>query len=144
MVAGGKGDDTISAETQFSGAVYFDGGRGDDQITASFGFDTLNFVLDGKGGDDRIVDFEGAQDGLNILLSTGEITDSGAAGLVDDIDALSTVTDFGAGADVLLEFFDGSSVTFVGYGAGTATSVGDLLVDAYLISDATLLDGWFD
>ena len=112
-IAGGEGDDFIA------------GGGGDDRLVGGAGRDVFNFLLDLDEGTETIADMDAASD---ILLIYG-VLDAGAAGLVDDVDAISTVSDGGAGGDVTVTFDSGMVLIFAGRGSGAVDSIGDLVAD---------------
>ena len=48
-------------------------------------------------------------------------------GLADDLDAISTITDLGAGNDVAVDFTSGSHLVFVGVGTGHTDSWSEIV-----------------
>ena len=112
-IAGGEGDDFLA------------GGGGDDRLLGGAGRDVFNFFPDLDEGTETIADMDAASD---ILLIYG-VLDEGAPGLVDDVDAISTVSDGGAGGDVTVTFDGGTVLIFEGRGSGAVDSIGDLVED---------------
>ena len=119
-ITGTAGDDTIDGG---NATDHLTGGLGDDQLTGGIGADTFVFCANCDEGQDTITDWDRA---LDILNMTG-ITDAGATGLADDIDAISSITD--DGTDVVLSLNSGTVITFAGIGTGAITSVADLVND---------------
>ena len=121
-IAGDDGEDTIIASGS-GNDIYAGGALGGtgDLAADTFVFDTamLNsyFV--------QIDDFESAFD----ILQFSGLTDTGAAGLADDIDALGTLIDTGAGNTVQFAFDGGGLINFVGVGTGSVSSIADLVND---------------
>ena len=93
------------------------------------GADTFVFDLVLDEHSNRIRDFDGREDRLNITDLFLELADNGAPGLADDIDARSDIVDMGRGGDVILTFDSGTEIIFEGAGTGAVTSVGDLVDD---------------
>jgi Ca2+-binding RTX toxin-like protein len=138
LLAGGSGDDDLSV-VSFGDAndSRLNGGSGRDTLEGGFGDDLLlggadadTFVFDvspfaGDQGTDRIGDLDGAEDRLAFRL----FEDAGAPGLTDDLDAITTVTDAGAGLDVTVEFTTGTTLVFAGVGTGLVDSLADLVDD---------------
>jgi Ca2+-binding RTX toxin-like protein len=150
---GGVGDDEMTGIVTGLGRSNFDGGSGRDvlrvdggqnnllsggggldRLFAGSGTDRLlgggsadDFVFDvtEDQGADRLLDFEGD---LDRLCFTG-LADTGAPGLADDLDAISTVVDQGAGLDVIVTFNAGTVLTFEGCGLGS-DFIGDPLIDS--------------
>lgn len=158
---GEAGDDVLSASIADKGRSLLDGGRGDDELHveggqrnvlvggsgadrlfAGSGSDALtggsgrdDFVFDARAdqGTDRLVDFDPDADSLCFV----GIADRGARGLADDLDAVSSIVDEGAGLDVIVTFDSGSRLVFEGAGLGPSNpwiapridSIGDLVDD---------------
>ena len=131
---GGAGDDVLLATIvdTTTGSSFLDGGNGNDQLKVVGGSanvlnggdgrdsltggtgndflfggkaaDTFHFDLSANQGTDTIGDFERERD----ILSFAGVTDHGTPGLADDLDAISTITDLGAGNDVAVDFTSGS------------------------------------
>ena len=118
---GGAGDDTLRA------------GAGDDGLAGGTGVDTFIFDVTQDQGTDTLFDFERSQD----RLAFNGLPDLGPPGLADDLDAITTVTDNGAGQDVIVQFDIGTTLVFEGLGTGAITSVADLVddPDAQLIGE---------
>ena len=74
------------------------------------------------------MDLNDSEAAFDILQFTG-LTDTGAAGLADDIDALGTWTDNGVGASAQLNFTLGGSIEFEGAGTGSVSSIANLVND---------------
>jgi Ca2+-binding RTX toxin-like protein len=111
VLNGGEGRDSLT------------GGTGDDFLFGGKGGDTFHFDLSANQGTDTIGDFESERD---ILMFAGLI-DQGAPGLVDDLNAISSITDSGAGNDVTVDFTSGSHIVFAGLGTGFTDSWGDIV-----------------
>jgi Ca2+-binding RTX toxin-like protein len=111
VLNGGEGRDSLT------------GGAGDDFLFGGKGGDTFHFDLSANQGTDTIGDFESERD---ILMFAGLI-DQGAPGLVDDLNAISSITDSGAGNDVTVDFTSGSHIVFAGLGTGFTDSWGDIV-----------------
>lgn len=96
------------------------GDAGDDVLTGLGGADTFVFDLGVDNGNDRITDFDRAED----VLSFADVTDQGAAGLdAADVDAeIVEIVNGGAGGDVTVNFQSGGSLTLAGAGIGAAGS----------------------
>jgi Ca2+-binding RTX toxin-like protein len=125
---GGSGADLLRVEGGQGNLL--SGGSGLDRLFAGSGTDRFfggggadDFVLDVREdqGADSILDFEGDRDRLCFV----GLADEGAAGLADDLDAITTVIDHGASRDVVVTFDSGTVLTFEGCGLGS-----DFLVDS--------------
>ena len=91
------GDDRLTA-VGGSGNI-LDGGAGDDEVRGSTGADTFVFdLVAGSADTDRAVLFDGAVDRLQFL----GVSDEGAPGLVDDLDAVLRVIVDQPGGDLVL------------------------------------------
>ena len=108
---GGSGSDVLRVDGGQSNLL--SGGGGLDRMFAGSGTDRLlgggnadDFVFDVSKaqGADRILDFEGDLDRLCFI----GLSDNGAQGLADDLDAITTVVDQGAGLDVVVTFDSGT------------------------------------
>lgn len=129
IVDGGFGKDTIDGS---NGADIINGGGGndliiarggDDLITGGAGGDVYVFNQFVPFGDDTITDWNFYVDVLDVNL-----TDNGAAGLLDDLEAITTVQDLGS--TVVLSFTsNGSSITFDDTTGTVITSIGELMDD---------------
>ena len=102
VLNGGSGQDQLTP------------GVGDDLLIGGGGLDTFRFDVSINQGVDTIEDFGQRQD----ILSFAGLTDQGSPGLVDDLNAISMVTDHGRGSDVIVEFDSGSRIVFSGLGTG--------------------------
>ena len=132
LLSGGYGRDSLTAIGGVNNVL--DGGGGADLLTGSANDDLL---LGGAGADtfacdvsvaqgtDTLGDFDGARD----ILRFAGLTDAGAAGLADDLDLITTVSDLGAGMDVVALFDSGSELIFEGLGTGSVTSIAQLVDD---------------
>jgi Ca2+-binding RTX toxin-like protein len=129
---GGDGADWLHAEGG-DGSV-MDGGRNadtlvaggaDDTMRGGQGPDTFVFVFGEAQGDDVIEDFDGSADSLGFVNAP----DQGPPGLIDDLDAVSSVFDAGPDGDVVVTFDFGTTLTFVGLGTGAVMSIADLVDD---------------
>ena len=150
---GGAGDDVLLATIvdTTTGSSFLDGGNGNDQLKVVGGSanvlnggdgrdsltggtgndflfggkaaDTFHFDLSANQGTDTIGDFERERD----ILSFAGVTDHGTPGLADDLDAISTITDLGAGNDVAVDFTSGSHLVFVGVGTGHTDSWSEIV-----------------
>jgi Ca2+-binding RTX toxin-like protein len=138
LLAGGSGEDDLRV-VSFGNAndSRLNGGSGRDTLESGLGDDLLlggadadTFVFDvnpfaGNQGTDRVADLDGAEDRLAFRL----FEDAGAPGLTDDLDAITAVTDAGAGLDVTVEFTSGTTLVFTGVGTGLVDSLADLVDD---------------
>jgi len=113
LLVGGSGNDSLA------------GGSGDDDLLGGADADTFVFNLARDQGTDRLGNFERALD----RLAFSRIADAGAPGLADDLDAVSTVTDAGAGQDVTVDFTVGTTLVFANLGTGSVDSIADLVDD---------------
>ena len=111
VLNGGEGRDSLT------------GGIGDDFFFGGKGADTFHFDLSVNQGTDTIGDFESERD----ILSFAGLIDQGAPGLVDDLNAISTITDSGAGNDVTVDFTAGSHIVFAGLGTGFTDSWSEIV-----------------
>lgn len=129
LLSGGFGSDMITGSSNsdsLDGGLGMDtltGGGGDDWLTGGTWVDTFVFKTGVDEGTDHITDWETDQD----ILSFNGLTDSGIAGLVDDIDAVSTISD--DGTDVVLTLDWGTMLIFEGIGTGSVGSVADIMSD---------------
>lgn len=113
VINGGGGNDVIT------------GRGGDDLITGGAGADVYVFNQFVPFGDDTISDWNMAVDILDINL-----TDFGTPGLLDDLEAITTLVDLGS--TVVLSFTgSGSSITFNDTTGTVVTSIGDLMNDPF-------------
>jgi len=108
---GGEGRDSLS------------GGSDDDFLFGGNGADTFHFDLSTNQGTDTIGDFESERD----ILSFAGLIDQGAPGLIDDLNAISSIIDSGAGNDITVDFTAGGQIVFAGLGTGFTDSWGDIL-----------------
>ena len=101
------------------------GEGGDDRLFVGLGADNAiggggrhDFVFDvtQDQGSDNLLDFDGILDRLCFI----GITDSGAAGIAHDLDAISSFTHEGPGGDLIATFDSGSVIRFVGYDLGSS------------------------
>jgi Ca2+-binding RTX toxin-like protein len=99
------------------------GGFGDDDLIGGSDADTFHFNLAENQGTDTIIEFERKHD----IIDFSGIVDRGSRGLVDDLDAISTISDLGAGNDLVVELVSGSSMIFAGLGIGDIDSWGDIV-----------------
>jgi Ca2+-binding RTX toxin-like protein len=129
-----RGGDFADLITGSGGANELWGREGDDVLTGAGGSDTLNgaggadiFRFNGFGeGHDVIEEWSGAED----ILSFSDLLDTGAAGILDDLQAaIAGVDDSGPGGDVVVTFDNGSSLTFQGAGTGAITDITQLVTD---------------
>ncbi|MGO4834061.1 hypothetical protein AB4144_17520, partial [Rhizobiaceae sp. 2RAB30] len=63
------------------------------------------------------------------VFSFSGVADHGAPGLVDDLDAISSFNDLGAGGNVVVTFDAGTELVLVGLGTGAVDSWADLVSD---------------
>ena len=151
---GAEGDDLLTAEITGQGRSILFGGGGRDELRVVGG---TNNLVSGEGGDDRLfvgsgtdnaigggggddfifdvtkdqgsdnlLDFDGSLDRLCFI----GITDRGAAGIADDLDAISSLSHDGPGGDVIATFDSGSVIRFVGCDIGTDV-MGRPLIDSF-------------
>jgi Ca2+-binding RTX toxin-like protein len=140
---GAEGHDLLTAEVVGQGRSILYGGSGKDELQVSGG---SNNLLSGEGGDDRLFAGSGSEsliggagvddfvfdvtadqgtdqlldfDGLLDRLCFVGITDQGANGIADDLDAISSFTHGGPGGDLIATFDSGSVIRFVGCDLGT-------------------------
>jgi Ca2+-binding RTX toxin-like protein len=111
VLSGGDGRDSLT------------GGSGDDFLFGGKGADTFHFDPSVAQGTDTIGDFESERD----ILSFAGLIDHGTPGLIDDLNAISTITDAGAGNDVTVAFSSGSHIVFAGLGTGFTDSWGEIV-----------------
>jgi Ca2+-binding RTX toxin-like protein len=121
ILHGGSGADILKVEggqsnllSGGSGADRFFTGSGSDRMIGGGGADDFIFDVTEDQGTTRILDFDGDLDRLCFI----GLTDTGARGLADDLDAISTVVDEGAGLDVVVSLDSGTVLTFEGCGRG--------------------------
>ena len=127
---GGAGNDTINgdagADNIFAGngADLVNGGSGDDTLRPSGGDDTLTggtdsdvFVFANNHANDRIEDFDTAEDSLDL---TGTITDFQS---VSDVTNAATETTQNSEAGVLIDTGNGNSIFIVGLTLNELASV---------------------
>lgn len=126
-LGGDGGRDTLIGG---EGADVLSGGTGEDTLTGNGGADTFVFDLS-VTGTDIIRDFQS-----NDRLYFVGLEDHGAAGLMDDLAAVSWVKD--TGTDVRLRLDNGAPIVFEGLGDGTIKSLGDFLTEAQIVSDPWL------
>jgi Ca2+-binding RTX toxin-like protein len=122
---GGFGNDTLVGD---DGDDVISGGGEDDSLWGGAGADTFAFDLGFIDDDDIIFDFEGALD----KLAFASIFDLKGDGILDDLQAaIYSVLDFGAGADVVVTFYNtaGSSLTFAGAGTEAINDIAQLVAD---------------
>jgi len=132
-ITGGSGNDVISSQILGNGQhlISGDGGHdlisdslsgsvGDDTLSGNAGTDTFEFTVTSDYGDDVITDWNFMVDRLDV-----DLMDSNGNGLVDEFDALSSFSNIGA--DLVVSFDAGGSITFLG--AGPATSIADIMDD---------------
>jgi Ca2+-binding RTX toxin-like protein len=132
ILHGGSGADTLRVSggqsnllSGGSGADRFFAGSGTDRMIGGGRADDFVFDVARDQGADRILDFDGDLDRLCFV----GLTDRGAAGLADDLDAITSVVDQGAGLDVVVSFDQGTALTFEGCGLGS-DFMGDPLIDS--------------
>ena len=141
IIAGGTGNDTITGSDDFDD---ISGDAGEDRIVASDGSDDYwGGAISGTGDGEAdtfafdpafggyTVDLNDFESAFDILEFTG-LTDAGAAGLVDDIDALGVFIDNGVGNKVTFDLNAGGSIDFEGAGTGSVSSIADLVNDTNL------------
>ncbi len=110
---GMAGDDTLT------------GAGGNDTLQGEDGFDTYRFNIFGEGND-VIQGFDALQD----KLAFADILDVGNDGILDDLaGAITGVVDNGVGADVVVTFNGGATLTFAGAGIGTINDITQLVAD---------------
>lgn len=119
-ITGGTGSDMIDGG---NGLDTIEGGLGDDWLSGGTQADTFIFHDGTDEGTDHITDWEAGGD----ILEFAGLADTGAAGLADDIDAVSTITD--DGTDVTLALDWGTTLVFEGVGTGSVSSIADLMSD---------------
>ncbi len=149
---GGDGDDVLVAEiVEGVGASRLHGGAGDDRLTAIGG--DGNILYGGLGEDvlrggaamdtfvfdvadlaaNRDVDTINGFDPAADRLAFFGVTDAGASGLADDLDAMSFINDAGPGGDVTVWFGPESnehpSIVLRGRGTGNIDSFADLVAN---------------
>lgn len=142
-VFGGQGIDRIGGDAGddrlFGGAGgdFLDGGFGNDEIRGGAGADQFIFDVALDQGTDTLPTFDRSEDILNFTEAFADITDQGAPGYADDIDAISTISDEGPGGDVILELHSGTRIVFEKAGTGQIASVADLVDDplTQIVSD---------
>jgi Ca2+-binding RTX toxin-like protein len=118
---GGSGADLLKVDGGQNNLL--SGGSGRDRLFVGSGTDKLigggavdDFVFDvtKDQGSNRILDFEGDRDRLCFI----GLDDEGPKGLTDDLDAISSIVDQGAGLDVLVTLDSGTEIVFEGCGLG--------------------------
>ncbi|WP_218044791.1 DUF5801 repeats-in-toxin domain-containing protein, partial [Kiloniella majae] len=128
-LSGGNGNDFLYGQ---DGEDILIGGNDDDTLIGGDDADTFVFSLRGTDqgglfGQDVVTDFNAAED----VLKFTDVIDTGASDLdIDDLNAaISSVTDNGAGNDVVVNFNNGSSITFeqMGTAGSTIDSIDDLV-----------------
>ena len=119
---GADGDDSIAGG---GGTDEIEGSDGDDALRGGKAADTFLFDVDRDEGTDTLGDFGAAEDRLFFF----DIVDVGAAGLADDLEAVTFVTDAGLGLDVTVSFAGGTVLVFEGRGTGEVDSIADLVDD---------------
>lgn len=134
VLDGGGGNDTLygnEGNDTLKGGIGNDtlfGGIGDDVMTGGAGKDTFAFDAFGEG-DDKITDFNKLED----KLSFADALDADHDGnILEDLLLLAaTFNDKGAGSDVVVDFGNGSTLTFVGIGTAnhSINSFDDLVND---------------
>ncbi len=117
---GGLGDDVI---TGGDGDDLLIGGTGNDVMTGGLGTDTFVLRPNRDDGSDWIEDFDPTTDRLLIL----GLDDTGAPGLVDDLDALATFNP--SSTDVWITLDSGTVFRFWGAAFSDASSFADLVDD---------------
>jgi Ca2+-binding RTX toxin-like protein len=134
-LTGGAGNDVLvsTVEAGSIGSSFLDGGPGDDELIAigesndllvgGSGADTFRLDVTQFQGIDTIADFEFRSD----LLSFTGLADTGVAGLVDDLDAISSFTDSGTELTVVLK--SGSEFVFPGLGNSGIESWASIVSD---------------
>ncbi|NIA68615.1 family 16 glycosylhydrolase [Pelagibius litoralis] len=128
-LAGDAGDNVLRSG---HGRDRLIGHEGDDTLSGGSGGDIFIFRKlnqDGGDGHDRITDFHKASD----KLAFRDLIDSDQDGDIDLDDLLgsvASVSDAGAGGDVVVAFGNGASLTFAGLGNGQMDSITDLVRDA--------------
>ncbi|HWT99953.1 MAG TPA: hypothetical protein VN229_20120 [Terriglobales bacterium] len=99
------------------------GNSGNNKLTGGAGADSFQFSAFGDG-DDVITDFEKTTD----ILGFNSALDVNSDGILDDLEAaISSVTDLGAGKDVIVTFNNGHTLTFTGAGTGSITDIANLV-----------------
>jgi len=127
ILDGGVGDDDLSGGADDDTLT---GGAGADNFKMSLSFD--GSLLSGEGAD-MITDFT-TQDTL-VFEDVVDIDTSGGVD-IDDLLGHVSVTDAGAGNDVMIAFDGGGSVALAGIGTGSLNSLQDIL-DAGFDIDVT-------
>jgi Ca2+-binding RTX toxin-like protein len=120
LTAVGGTDNVLNGGT---GRDHLFGSIGNDRLTGGSGVDTFHFDVAVDEGNDTITDFRRGVD----VLSFAGVTDVGLPGLVDDLDPLSTFTDTGPGADVVVQFAAGTQIAFARFGTGGTDSWADII-----------------
>lgn len=110
VLRGLDGDDTLT------------GGGGNDTLDGGAGGDTFRFAALGEGND-SVDGFDVSQD----KLAFADILDTEHDGILDNLQAATTVSD--DGTDVLVTFSNGGSLTFHGIGTGAINNIADLVAD---------------
>ena len=89
-------------------------GSGRDSLIGESGLDDFIFDVRTNQGTDQLLDFDDLFDRLCFV----GISDKGAVGIADDLDAISTLVSEDAGGDVIVTFDSGSILRFVGCAFG--------------------------
>jgi len=129
-ITGSASADTLTGD---SGANVIDGSGGGDTINGGLGNDTLTggggiatYMFDSlNDGADTITDFNSSQDILSFAVSDTDLDGN----IVNELNAaISSIVDGGAGADIVISFSAGGSITLQHAGVGGApTSITDVV-----------------
>lgn len=124
VLHGGTGDDDLTVRGGAGNVLH--GGAGSDTMRGSEADDTFVFDLKDRSDHDVVKGFERGQD----RLAFAGITDRGAPGLVDDLDAIAS---FGSAPDgdlvIGLDAPGAATVCFAGIAADGVASFADLVDD---------------
>ncbi|KLN62507.1 hypothetical protein WH96_03195 [Kiloniella spongiae] len=129
LLYGGDNNDTLEGGNDND---TLHGGTGNDVLAGGNDADIFIFSLKGTGvndifGQDVVTDFNASED----VLRFTDVVDSGAGGLdLADLNAMiSNVTDNGENGTVVVDFHNGSSITFnnMGTAGGMIDSIDDLV-----------------
>ncbi|WP_127560698.1 Hint domain-containing protein [Nioella ostreopsis] len=138
-ISGNDGNDSLSGG---AGADTLDGGDGNDTLTGGADADLFASTGFGTGDTDRITDFNGAEDVVDLSSFFADISDVAAA--ATDVSGDLHI-DLGGGATLILENTAVGDLTFTNtntlcFCAGTliATPEGDRLVEELSIGDRVL------